>query len=364
MKNIIKKIKFRLALVLFYIFSKLPKKNIVVFESFFGSRIDDNTHNIIKLFPNKTKYVVCKKLGLFDNDIDTENTYFVKKRSLKYYYLMHTSKYIVTNSRLHAGLSFKSKHQTVIQLWHGIPWKKLAFDQDNKEFGFQQQSHYLKKFYKDVRKWDYLWVPSVESKKRLSKAFKFENKFIEAMYPADVNLLNSCVTSKCNSKYKKTVLYMPTFRENKIIEAGSYEYYQNFDFNEFCKKHSDILFLVKTHYLVSSQIDFDLENVIKVSDDESLNDLYLKSDILITDYSSALFSFSLLEKPVIAICCDIDEYSKTRGLYDDAVDNMNLNFIYNTEDLGSIDFLNLKTSKTNQEFFTKEYEEIIKNTIK
>ncbi len=363
MKIIFKKIKFAIALPIIFLVNKLPKKNIIVFESFLGSRLDDNIFNIINTFPNKKKYIVYSNMNHFKILQNTPNIYFIKRRTVKYYLYLAIAKYIISNSRLHAGLLFKSKSQTVIQLWHGIPWKKLAYDQVNKMFGFQTKEEYLEKFSKDVNKWDYLWVPSKMAKVRLSQAFKFNAKFIEAMYPADVELLKMGKSSNDNN-FENTVLYMPTFREDKIIEAGNYKYYQNFDFNSLCLNNPNTLFLVRTHYLISNSIDFNLNNIVKVEDDALLNELYSKSDILITDYSSAIFHFSLLNKPIIAICTDFEEYKNNRGLYDDAVDNMNLNIIYNDSELEEINFSNLKNSNNNQEYYDSNYEEILHTIIK
>ena len=61
------------------------------------------------------------------------------------------------------------------------------------------------------------------------------------------------------------------------------------------------------------------DNVIDVSTYPQINDLYLASDLLITDYSSMMFDFSVTRRPMIFYTPDIDEYTdpKVRGVYFD-----------------------------------------------
>jgi CDP-glycerol glycerophosphotransferase (TagB/SpsB family) len=55
--------------------------------------------------------------------------------------------------------------------------------------------------------------------------------------------------------------------------------------------------------------------VIDASDYQDIQELYLISDMLITDYSSVMFDYALLQRPIIFYCYDLEEYVTKRGLY-------------------------------------------------
>ncbi|NLA70185.1 MAG: hypothetical protein GX852_03980, partial [Clostridiales bacterium] len=59
------------------------------------------------------------------------------------------------------------------------------------------------------------------------------------------------------------------------------------------------------------------DNIIDASDYSDINDLLIGSDILITDYSSVIFDYYLLNKPIVYYAYDIEEYKSGRGLYYD-----------------------------------------------
>ncbi len=75
---------------------------------------------------------------------------------------------------------------------------------------------------------------------------------------------------------------------------------------------------MRLHYLIAENLELSKCNdfVYDVSDYEDIRDLYLISDILLTDYSSVFFDYKVLNKPVIFYSYDIDEYrDELRGFY-------------------------------------------------
>ena len=91
---------------------------------------------------------------------------------------------------------------------------------------------------------------------------------------------------------------------------------------DFEKLHSelgdDYVILFRAHYLVANSFDFARYKgfVIDVSSYPDINELYIASDILVTDYSSVFFDCAILERPIIFYMYDLEEYaSELRGLY-------------------------------------------------
>ncbi|ASK64324.1 CDP-glycerol--glycerophosphate glycerophosphotransferase [Virgibacillus phasianinus] len=113
---------------------------------------------------------------------------------------------------------------------------------------------------------------------------------------------------------KKVILYAPTYRDNKLNEAKI-----ALDIQRLEEQLSDqyVLFL-KLHPAIKSDFYNAYSNfVYDVSDITDVNELLVITDILITDYSSIPFEFSLLERPMIFFAYDLDEYKKDRGFCED-----------------------------------------------
>jgi len=110
----------------------------------------------------------------------------------------------------------------------------------------------------------------------------------------------------------KVVLYTPTYREYLKNETGI-----NMDLNRWQECFGDkYVLLIRAHYAVSQSLDIkESMNIIDVSEYDTLNDLYVIADMMISDYSSTFFDYSILGRPMFCYAYDIEEYSEKRGLY-------------------------------------------------
>jgi CDP-ribitol ribitolphosphotransferase len=82
----------------------------------------------------------------------------------------------------------------------------------------------------------------------------------------------------------------------------------------------DHVLLVRLHPFVRSRttIGPELEGfAIDVSDYADINELMLVSDVLVTDYSSAIYEFALLDRPTVFFAPDYEAYERERGFYFD-----------------------------------------------
>ena len=144
----------------------------------------------------------------------------------------------------------------------------------------------------------------------------------DILYNADDGKIED-IKSRLNiPKNKKVILYAPTFRdksfESETIES---ELILNFDLNKLKDEISDeYVIIIRAHYYVSSKLD--LTNyegfAFDYSSYDDIAELYLISDILITDYSSVFFDFANLKRPILFYPYDLEEYnSLDRGFYID-----------------------------------------------
>lgn len=119
---------------------------------------------------------------------------------------------------------------------------------------------------------------------------------------------------------RKIILYAPTFRGNSIAKANMK---LEFCFRELLPEISDqYVMFVKLHPQVMkangiSEIDriSCLGSLFDVSRTLTAEEALCAADILITDYSSIMFEYLLMERPIISYIYDIDKYIKDRGLY-------------------------------------------------
>ena len=104
-------------------------------------------------------------------------------------------------------------------------------------------------------------------------------------------------------------------------------------------------------------LDIKEDEFIKdVSNYTSLNDLYVIADLMISDYSSTYFDYSILDRPMYCFAYDYEEYNEKRGLYLKLEDVLPCNINYNEDDLldeiilSNKDEYSLKTKKFHERF--------------
>ncbi|ASS72818.1 CDP-glycerol glycerophosphotransferase family protein [Bacillus atrophaeus] len=328
MRNTIVK---RVYKILFLLASKLPvKKRTIIFESFNGKQYSCNPRAMyeymIEHFPEyKLIWSVNKT---YSKPFDDKGIVYINRLSIKWLFAMARAQYWVINSRLPLWIP-KPAHTTYIQTWHGTPLKRLALDMDDVLMPGTNTAQYKKNFVKEASNWDYLISPNRYSSDIFSRAFQFDKKMLETGYPRNdilyhgnnENVINSLKKKLGIPLYKKVILYAPTWRDNKYYEKGRYKFDLDFDLELLEEALADeYVIILRMHYLVAE--NFDLEKykgfVFDFSLYEDIRDLYLISDLLITDYSSVFFDFANLQRPMIFFVPDLEDYrDNLRGFYFD-----------------------------------------------
>ncbi|WP_339283204.1 CDP-glycerol glycerophosphotransferase family protein [Oceanobacillus sp. FSL K6-3682] len=315
--------------IVFSATSKLPKKNkLIIFESFHGKQYSDNPRAIYEYikesYPEYKLYWAADRrhLHIFQDN----NLPHVKRLSLKWILLMGRAKYWVINARLPLWIK-KPKKTIYLQTWHGTPLKKLGIDIDDVQMPGTDTEKYKKNFVFEASKWDYLVSPNRYSTDIFKQAFQFKKNVLETGYPRNDYLINENSVEEIQKLKKhfglpvdkRVVLYAPTWRDNQFYEKGKYKF--NLELNlqrlkeEFGDTHTVIL---RMHYLVAENLDLrGYENfVMDFSKHEDIREIYLISDMLITDYSSVFFDYANLKRPILFFVYDLEEYrDNLRGFY-------------------------------------------------
>ena len=200
--------------------------------------------------------------------------------------------------------------------------------------GNQNIKQYHDDFRKNTSLWQYLIAQNSYSSEIFRHAFDFKGEMLEIGYPRNDILINKNnkedideIKTRLNiPKDKKVILYAPTWRDNEYYEKGKYKFATEMDFDQMKSELSDeYVLIVKFHYLVKENIDWSKYDdfVIECDADWDIQELYLISDMMITDYSSVMFDYSLLKRPMIFYAYDLENYKNNlRDFYFDMINEV------------------------------------------
>ncbi|MCD8872067.1 CDP-glycerol:glycerophosphate glycerophosphotransferase [Staphylococcus gallinarum] len=325
--------RFRQKKVQKNVFTKLPiKENTILYESFLGRNYSDSPKAIFTylLENDKDKWnhvwiLNDKNLVENEQEFKNENVKIIKRFGWQYFYYVTVSKYFILNMRQPKWL-YKKAEQIILSTWHGTPLKRLVFDMENVT---SANKNYKKDFYNQSRNWDYLIAANKYSEQIFESAFMYPKENILTYgYPRNDILHNYTSEYKHHIKEKlnlptskKVILYAPTWRDDEFHSAGNYKFKLQMDLNRMRKEFGDeYVIALRMHYFISDNIDLTgfEDFAYDFSKYNDINDLYISSDILITDYSSVFFDFANLRKPILFFTYDIEKYqSMLRGFYID-----------------------------------------------
>ncbi|MGI6500927.1 MAG: CDP-glycerol glycerophosphotransferase family protein [Anaerostipes sp.] len=308
------------------------RKNVILFESSVGRNYSGNPRYIYEELVRQGKDKKYHCVWIFENpNVKLPgNCVKVKRARLKYLYYMIVAKVWVFDCRQPMYL-IKRSETTYIQTWHGTPLKKLALDMDLLDMdGSQDIKQYHDEFRENTKTWDYLLAQNKYSQDIFRRCFAFEDKpILEGGYPRnDILIRRNSEKNIVHLKKKlglpmdkKIILYAPTWRDNETYGNGRYQFASKIDFKKLQEELQDeYVFIVKYHYLVSDKIDWSpyKDFVYQFDETRDIALLYLVSDMLITDYSSVMFDYSILKRPMLFFAYDLEYYRENlRGFYFD-----------------------------------------------
>lgn len=137
-------------------------------------------------------------------------------------------------------------------------------------------------------------------------------------------------------KEKRLVLYAPTFRDDEVNHPTL-----PFDLNTLIENLPENMCIgFKLHPFVANQFRFDQhseklkQRVYNLSFEQDTNQLLLVADVLVTDYSSIVFEYCILGKPVLFYAYDYKDFKdEDRGFYVDYEEFVPGEIVYSQEEL-------------------------------
>ena len=313
--------------------------HLIYFNTFFGSSYADSPKAMYEYMLKDPAFDDFKFVWMFKDPEkyrfleENRDTTLVKRHTAEDRKAAQTAGYWITNYRM-LETFIPKKEQIYVQCWHGTPLKKLGYDLENSDNAMNTQEEIFKKYKQDTERLAYLISPSPFATEKFTSAWNLkefgkEDIIIEEGYPRNDRLITATdedirlIKEKLGLSDidKKIILYAPTWRDNQYTAGVGYTYKTEVDFDYLREElGDDYIILFRAHYLVAHDFDFEKYAgfIYDVSDYDDINDLYLTSDLLITDYSSVFFDYSNLGKPMIFYMYDIEEYrDDIRGFYID-----------------------------------------------
>lgn len=290
-------------------------ENMILFVSFSGKAFNDSPKKIYEEILDNEKYKNYNCIWAFEDPSKfTEyNLNTIKIDTFKYFYTALKAKYWVSSVNIERGLHFKKSNTIYLNTWHATPVKKAGNALSNrKDFDFSNVN--------------YLCCSSAFEKEVFIRDFnaKADNIIMHGLPRNDILYSHSVedimkIRENLNiPKDKKIILYAPTWRES-TDKGNSYSINSEIDIKKWEKElKEEYVLLFKSHVITNKVTNIYFNDFIKdVSNYQDINELLLISDILISDYSSTMIDYSILERPIISFAYDYDMYKAERGFYFD-----------------------------------------------
>jgi CDP-glycerol glycerophosphotransferase len=216
----------------------------------------------------------------------------------------------------------KRPEAVYLQTWHGTPLKRVHRDV------LWAPPGRLDRLDLDVARWDVLLSPSAAATPLLRRAFRWDGPVQETGYPRNDTLVapgHELRRARAREALgiepgRTAVLYAPTWRDDEVFADGGRSFRLALDVDAFARDlGDDHVLLLRLHPLVRQPSGATAHpSVVEVTHHPDISDLYLAADVLVTDYSSAMFDFALTGRPMLFFVYDLEQYQRSlRGFYFD-----------------------------------------------
>ena len=292
---------------------------LILFNSYAGRKFDDSPKAIFDVMKKDIRFKDYKLVWAFHNPemYEIEGAEKIRTDTFEYFKTALQAKVWITNSSVERGLHFKNKNTLYFNTWHGTPIKKMGNDiENNKGFKEKKQS--------DI---DVMTVQGDFEASMFSNCFGIPaDRFLKVGLPRNDQLASYSYKEREQfrnklgiSSNKKVILYCPTFREFERDQNNGCILVPPMNLGKWEKElGEEYVLLFRAHYEVAKAMEIKENSFVRdVTGYPSINELMIASDILLSDYSSILVDYSIMDKPMLHFTYDYDKYSLNRGMYFD-----------------------------------------------
>ncbi|WP_034267389.1 bifunctional glycosyltransferase/CDP-glycerol:glycerophosphate glycerophosphotransferase [Actinospica robiniae] len=302
----------------FQLFARLPvKRGSVVFESHLGLSYSDSPKYLYQAL-RRHEYTGKMYWSYAENGNGfPKEAALLRRMSWGYVWALARAEFWVDNQGFPQWMG-KRKQTTYIQTWHGTALKTMGVNTPQVRAMLTEQREAL---VHGVGRFDAFLVRSEYDIRTLVDAFEMRAEPLRTGYPRNDVLLgpevaerSAALRARFNLPADRTVLlYAPTFRQR----SGRFE--PGFSFEDFAREFGRThVLLVRAHYLNTVAVPPAARGAVQdVSHHPDVSELFLASDALVTDFSSVMFDYALLDRPMLFFAADKADYTRDRGTYFD-----------------------------------------------
>lgn len=298
------------------------KDKTVIFACFGGRKFDDSPK---ALYDSMCKSEYFKDWNFIWAFVNPDDFYIprgekVKIDTLSFFKALLSSKVWISNSGMARGINIHRRGIVEVETWHGTPLKKIG--------GEEHQNSMAPDRNKKKKKIDGTTIRCAQS--------EYDRNIFARIFAAQKEAILLCDLPRndCLLKYtqddnnrirdvlgitqdKRVILYTPTYREYLLDDNNNTFIAPPMDLSKWRERlGNEYVVLFRAHYAVKKAMGIKTDGfVYDVTDYPNLNDLYSISDLMISDYSSTFFDYSILDRPMLCFAYDLEEYEKKRGLY-------------------------------------------------
>jgi len=241
---------------------------------------------------------------------------YVMAGSREYFDLVARAKWFVNNVNFPNNL-VKRDGQVHVMTHHGTPLKKMGLD-----LQVERAAALLRR----CSRWDFSVSQNAFTTPIWERVYPTRYESLETGYPRNDRLANAGEDDYARVREalgiepgRKAVLYTPTHREYQE------EYVPTLDLAALAEGlGEEWLVLARAHYFYGDVDQMralhDAGRLMDVSGHPSIEDLQIAADVLVTDYSSIMFDYAVLDRPIVIHAPDWDEYRSRRGTYFDLME--------------------------------------------
>ena len=315
-------------------YRKLPlNSKCIVFESMWGKKYSCNPKHLYEYIDKNYPEYECVWFLSDPRTPINGNGKRVRRGSLEYFYYLATAKYFINNVNFEDAYE-KRDGQIEVQTMHGTPLKTFGFDVKGELETETQKQNYIRR----NSRWNYLVVQGDFMAEKAFPCFGCNTPILKTGYPRTDTLFENNTEDKIKEikeklnlpLNKKVIVYTPTWRiKNKFDMQLDIEKMRN-------KLSDDYILLIRIHLFSAAGYTVPADNqfVFDFNKYHTVEDLYLIADILITDYSSVMFDYGVLRKPMMFFTYDIREYADNlRGMYFDIEKEAPGPLVYTSDEL-------------------------------
>ena len=304
------------------IFKYLPvKKNRIIFDNFGGRGYGENPKYIAEVLHQKE--INLQMVWLINNMENYEFPKYicpVKIDSVRALYMRATAKVWIDNVR-HRHPIKKKENQVYLQTWHGAMGAKRI----EGEAEALLDKKYIEEAKYDGKIVNAILVDNSMQEQQMLRGFWLNSdvEFLRYGIPRndqfmrdknDLEKISALRNKLFMNKSYYYVLYAPTFRDDFSTKGYEIDFESVIiAFEKITGKKTKIIIRLHPNGAFQKKYITFSDNIIDGNIYPDIKDLSLVSNAVISDYSSSLFDFALLEKPAFVCALDYEDYKEKRG---------------------------------------------------